>query len=88
MKKNTSKTNFKTDMAILKAMKDEDIDTSEIHEVSEEWFKNAKLRLPKPKKPISVRIDEDILEWLKGQGSGYQTKINAILRVYMENQRV
>jgi uncharacterized protein (DUF4415 family) len=36
------------------------------------------------KKSISLRVDADLLEWLKAQGPGYQTRINAILRAYME----
>jgi uncharacterized protein (DUF4415 family) len=37
-----------------------------------------------PKASISLRLDADILEWLKSQGPGYQTRINAILRAYKE----
>jgi uncharacterized protein (DUF4415 family) len=37
-----------------------------------------------PKKSISLRVDVDLLEWLKAQGPGYQTRINAILRAYKE----
>ena len=37
-----------------------------------------------PKASISLRIDADVLEWLKSQGPGYQTRINAILRAYKE----
>lgn len=41
------------------------------------------LHLP-TKQTITIRIDEDILEWLRAQGKGYQTRINAILRLYMQ----
>jgi uncharacterized protein (DUF4415 family) len=37
-----------------------------------------------PKASISLRLDADVLEWLKSQGPGYQTRINAILRAYKE----
>jgi len=37
-----------------------------------------------PKTSISLRLDADVLEWLKGQGPGYQTRINAILRAFKE----
>jgi uncharacterized protein (DUF4415 family) len=40
-----------------------------------------------PKKQTTVRIDADIMDWLKSQGKGYQTRINAILRSAMENQK-
>jgi len=37
-----------------------------------------------PKSAISLRVDADVLEWLKAQGPGYQTRINAILRAYKD----
>ncbi len=37
-----------------------------------------------PKASISLRLDADVLEWLKAQGPGYQTRINAILRAFKE----
>ena len=36
------------------------------------------------KSAISLRLDADVLEWFRGQGTGYQTRINAVLRAYME----
>lgn len=48
-----------------------------------DWPK-ARLLMPKPKKSIHLRIDPDILDWLKSKGKGYQTRINAILRQYMD----
>ncbi len=35
---------------------------------------------------ISIRVDADVLEWFKGQGPGYQTRMNAVLRLYMDTQ--
>ena len=43
--------------------------------------------LPRPKEQISVRVDADVLKWLRSQGPGYQTKINAVLRAYMEQKQ-
>ena len=40
--------------------------------------------MPINKKSVSLRLDADVLNWFKGQGKGYQTKINAILRMYMK----
>lgn len=39
------------------------------------------------KKPVSIRLDEDLLDFFKSQGKGYQTRINAVLRAYMEAQK-
>jgi uncharacterized protein (DUF4415 family) len=42
---------------------------------------------PPPKERITMRLDKDVLDWLRAQGAGYQTRINAILRGYMEHAR-
>jgi uncharacterized protein (DUF4415 family) len=47
----------------------------------------ASLVLPVTKKAISLRIDEDILTWFKASGTRYQSRINAVLRSYMDHKR-
>lgn len=43
---------------------------------------------PVPKKTLlSLRIDSDVVEWFRGQGAGYQSRMNALLRAYMEAHR-
>jgi len=42
--------------------------------------------MPEPKDRLTIRVDHDVVEWLKENGPGYQTRINAILRSYMEAQ--
>jgi uncharacterized protein (DUF4415 family) len=72
----------KAELAALAARPDSEIDYSDIPPLTEEFWKNA-IRNPfyKPTKTsTTVRIDSDVLAWLKGQGKGYQTRINAILR--------
>lgn len=64
-------------------MPDSAIDYSDIPPLDDEFFRTAKLLMPRPKKPVAVRIDADVLDWLKRQGRGYQSRINAILRAYM-----
>lgn len=78
---------LKTDWNKLSQMKDSEIDYSDIPPLSDKFFKHARLRLPEKKSTITIRIDPDVLSWLKKQGRGYQTKINAILRTYMEARR-
>ncbi len=68
----------------FRAMKDKDIDTSDIPELGEDFWKSAKLVMPQPKQSISIRVDEDVLEWFKAQGKGYQSRINAVLRAYVD----
>ncbi len=62
----------------------DDIDFSDIPELDEEFWKKAKVQFPDTKASVHIRLDRDVLEWLKGQGKGYQTRINAILRSYYE----
>jgi|RifCSP16_1_1023843.scaffolds.fasta_scaffold117957_2 uncharacterized protein (DUF4415 family) len=78
-KRSKSKTNWKK----LDAMKDKDIDLNDIPELDEEFFRNAEIRLPE-KQPVTIRLDADVLSWFKKQGKGYQTRINKLLRSYME----
>jgi uncharacterized protein (DUF4415 family) len=88
MKKKTISKQSETDWKRVEAMTDEDIDLSETPEVSTEMFAQAIVRRGlKPvtrKTQLTLRVDSDVLEWYKNQGAGYQTKINALLRAYME----
>lgn len=77
----------RTDWERVDAMSDEDIDTSDIPPLDETFFANAEIRMPQAKPSITIRLDPDILEWFKGQGRGYQTRINAVLRKYVEAQK-
>ena len=73
-------------LAEIDAIDDKDIDTSDIPEADELFFKTAHLIVPvscTPKKPISMRIDEDVLEWFKSEGKGHLSRMNAVLRAYM-----
>lgn len=75
-------------IARLKALAerpDSEIDYSDIPPLTEKFWKNA-VRNPfyKPQKTsATVRIDSDVLAWLKSQGKGYQARLNAILREAM-----
>ncbi|HEX4765064.1 MAG TPA: BrnA antitoxin family protein [Lichenihabitans sp.] len=72
----------KAELKALKAMPDADIDTSDSPPLTDAFWKNA-VRNPfyKPTKTsTTVRIDSDVLAWFKGQGKGYQSRINAVLR--------
>jgi uncharacterized protein (DUF4415 family) len=73
---------LKAELAALQAMADENIDTSDIPPLTDAFWRNA-MRNPfyRPTKTsTTLRIDSDVLVWLKGQGKGYQSRINAILR--------
>lgn len=73
----------------LARLPDEAIDTSDIPELDENWFAQARLvpaRTP-GKTQVTVRLDHDVLEWFRAGGGGYQTRINAVLRAYVEASR-
>ncbi|MED5606111.1 MULTISPECIES: BrnA antitoxin family protein [Pseudomonas] len=76
----------KTDWKRLVEQGDDAIDTSDIPELGEDFFRHAELRVP-AKQTVTIRLDADVLEWFKAQGSGYQTRINQLLRRYMEAHR-
>jgi uncharacterized protein (DUF4415 family) len=80
------RTQGKTDFKRLRQMRDEDIDYSDIPKLDQSFWRAAKLTMPEPKDRVTIRLDHDVVEWLKKNGSGYQTRINAILRSYMNAQ--
>ena len=53
------------------------------HATDEKFWKSAKVVLPTPKEIVTMRLDADLLRWFRQQ-PGYQTRINAILRAYMQ----
>ena len=80
--KDTKKTS-NTDWERLSTMEDSEINLEDSPELDDSFFTNATIRLPEPKKSVSLRLDPDVLEWYKHQGPGYQTRMNAVLRMYM-----
>jgi uncharacterized protein (DUF4415 family) len=89
MNKRSSSKTSKTDWSRVRAMTDRDISVSAEHpEASVKHIVRGIARrglkpIP-PKASISLRLDADVLIWLKSQGPGYQTRINAILRAFKE----
>jgi uncharacterized protein (DUF4415 family) len=52
--------------------------------LDEEFWRNARVVVPPRKKSVHLRVDADVLTWFKAQGRGYLTRMNAVLRSYME----
>jgi uncharacterized protein (DUF4415 family) len=71
----------------IEAIGDEEIDYSDIPALDETFWRRAELQMPQPKKGIYVRLDSDVLDWLKSKGKGYQTRMNAMLRALMESDQ-
>jgi len=79
--------NRKKELERLAEMSEEQIDTSDIPEVRD-WEGALRGRFYRPvKKQVTLRLDADLLEWFRSQGKRYQTRINAVLREYMETHR-
>ena len=72
----------------MAAVQDQDIDFSDIPEANAAFWATAKVRMPDgPKTPLNLRLDADIVAWFRAHGRGYQTRINAVLRSYIEAHR-
>jgi len=75
------------ELAALARMPDEKIDLTDAPEVRE-WRGAVVGKFYRPiKRPVTIRVDADVLAWLKRQGRGYQTRINKLLREAMEGKR-
>ncbi len=85
---NNPKKLSKAELKAIDEIKDEDIDYSDIPKLDEEFLQKA-VRMSKDveKTKISLRLDNDVLAWLKEQGRGYQTRANRILRAAMEHDK-
>ena len=73
-------------MKQISSIKEKQIDYSDIPPLDKDFWDNAKPMFSKGKKAISIRLDEDIIEFFKEEGKGYQSKINNVLRTYIEAQ--
>ncbi|NGZ07894.1 MAG: hypothetical protein CV088_00690 [Nitrospira sp. LK70] len=62
------------------------LDYSDIPPLGDEFFTKATEAWPPTKQQLTIRLDADVLTWLKAYGRGYQTRINRILRAAMESR--
>jgi uncharacterized protein (DUF4415 family) len=87
MNQNSTSNESQTDWTKLDNLTDDEIDFSDVDEITPELFAQAVVRHGlKPiskKEQITLRVDSDVLRWFRSQGKGYQTKINDLLRAYM-----
>ena len=81
-----------TDWERVKNMTESEIEAgsasdADAQPTDEAFWKDADVVIPQPKHAISLRVDSDVLKWFKSQGRGYQTRMNAVLRAYVEAQQ-
>lgn len=85
-KKSNRPTRGRADLARLRRQSDAAIARSsppELRDLPEDFWDKAILLDPVPKRAISLRVDEDVLEWFRALGPRYQSRMNAVLRSYM-----
>src|ERR1035441_9017915 len=78
---------LRAELDALAAMPDSEIDTTEMPPITD-WSKAVRGPFYRPiKRPLSLRLDADIIDWFQRQGQGYQTRMNSALREYVERHR-
>lgn len=80
-----SKKSIKSDLARIQRMEDSEIDYPDIPALDKSFLKKATTAWPPVKQQLTIRLDADVLAWLKAHGREYQTRIDRILRVVMES---
>ena len=71
----------------IRAVKDEDIDFSDIPELDEQFWSNASLVEPDRTEQITMRVKRSVLDFFRAPGKGYQTRINRVLESYVRAQQ-
>lgn len=79
-----------TDWERVKAMPQEEVERLADEEdgpLPEGWEKTIMIGLPPRKQDVHIRLDADVLDWFRAQGRGYQTRINTVLRAFVESRK-
>jgi uncharacterized protein (DUF4415 family) len=89
---NETSTTVKYSLSQIKAMRerDEDHTSSEAPEAESlgaDFWSSARVVMPAGKTSVHLRLDTDVVDWFKGAGKGHLTRMNAVLRAYVEAQK-
>ena len=87
MSENATNATSRTNWAKVDALTDEQIDTSDIPALPEEFFARAKWRTPSAPVLVTVRVAPDVLAWYQAQGEDYEQRMSAALHIYAEAHR-
>lgn len=82
MNETLMKQSLESDWERVDAMTDEDIDTSDIPPLTDDFFRRARVRMPKQR--VTMQVDSDLIRWFQSQGEDYERRMNAALRLYVE----
>jgi uncharacterized protein (DUF4415 family) len=80
----------RTDLARIRAKTQAELERDiaqddDFRDVPEDWYMMAEAVMPGGKKLLSLRVDADVIDWFKQQGPGYQTRMNAVLRAFVQH---
>lgn len=85
-----SRMTSQTDWAKVDATTQEEIESqaeADHGPLPDGWENTVMLGIPGPKRGVYLRLDPDVLDWFKGAGKGYQTRINKVLRAFVESRK-
>ncbi len=79
----------RTDLARVRAKSEAELERDiaadpDFRDVPNDWHAAAEALMPTPKKLLSLRLDAEVIDWFKQQGPGYQTRMNAVLRAFVD----
>jgi uncharacterized protein (DUF4415 family) len=78
----------RSDLDRVRALSEEELEASiDREDEGEVDWSSLQAGLPEPKRQLTLRLDADVVEWFRSRGPGYQTRMNAVLRSYVEAQR-
>ncbi|GFE70312.1 BrnA antitoxin family protein [Chroococcus sp. FPU101] len=78
---------LKTDWDRIEQMTNDEIDTSDIPPLDDEFFANATLRMPKTKVSVTLHVDSDLVKWYQSQNEDFHKLIDAALKMYADARR-
>ena len=89
LRKRTRSGESRTDTGRCEALSEDELERAIASDadwegIPDNWYENAKAVMPRPKVPVSIRLDADLIDHFRSTGRGWQTRINAILRAYKE----
>lgn len=77
----------RTDWERVRKLSDKEIDYTDSPELDDSFFKRAVVAMPVPKESITIRVEPEVLEWFRSKGPRYQTRINAVLKAYVQARK-
>ena len=92
LEKRRARGESRSDLARVRAKTEEELERdiandTDFKDVSRDWYKDAEAVMPTQKKLLSLRLDADVIEWFKERGPGYQTRMNAVLRAFVNHKQ-